>query len=277
MLKISLLVLVISGILAVIRWFNQDIDTMGFAPLAGTSKRHLPFPTGRYIVGSSDLMTKNSSIFMRCFYPVAEGQDHANEKYSSLWPKWLPALEYSDGYLRFKMSRRVPLLPRVFRWLIHDPYVPNVFSGDVVKTDSSLLPVVVFSHGMGAMRTTYSTLLTDLASHGYFVAAVEHKDGSAAATVDSDGTWTNERKLLPEEDEYTVRNGQVNQRVAECEAAYKLLEDLNGGRGQEWASAFAPTESFLSSLVSQLDINNCHIAGHSFGGATAVKALYTSR
>ena len=36
-------------------------------------------------------------------------------------------------------------------------------------------PALVFSHGLGAMRTTYSGITCDLASHGYIVASVEHR------------------------------------------------------------------------------------------------------
>ena len=42
-------------------------------------------------------------------------------------------------------------------------------------TSLSLLPVIVFSHGLAAMRTTYTGICCDLASHGYVVASVEHR------------------------------------------------------------------------------------------------------
>ena len=40
-------------------------------------------------------------------------------------------------------------------------------------------PVVVFSHGLFSHFHHYSGICSDLASHGYVVAAVEHRDGSA--------------------------------------------------------------------------------------------------
>ena len=41
-------------------------------------------------------------------------------------------------------------------------------------------PVVVFSHGLGANRTIYSGICSDIVSHGYVVAAIEHHDRSAS-------------------------------------------------------------------------------------------------
>ena len=38
-----------------------------------------------------------------------------------------------------------------------------------------LLPVIVYSHGLAGMRTINAGVCCDLASHGYVVAAVEHR------------------------------------------------------------------------------------------------------
>ena len=51
-------------------------------------------------------------------------------------------------------------------------------------------PVVVFSHGLSAMRTISSGICYDLASHGYVVAAVEHR------YVDPDTTAVDIKLLL---------------------------------------------------------------------------------
>lgn len=45
------------------------------------------------------------------------------------------------------------------------------------------LPCVVFTHGMAGMSQSYSHYLGSIASHGYLVAAVEHRDGSGPGTV----------------------------------------------------------------------------------------------
>jgi len=51
--------------------------------------------------------------------------------------------------------------------------IPALY-GAPVKT-SALLPVIVFSHGVVGMRTSCSAVCCDLASHGYLVAAIEHR------------------------------------------------------------------------------------------------------
>ena len=51
-----------------------------------------------------------------------------------------------------------------------------------------------------------------------------------------------------------------------------LMERLKRGESEEFHH-FVPSQEFLDSLKSKLDTNQPVISGHSFGGATMVKAL----
>jgi hypothetical protein len=84
-------------------------------------KCHLPIPSGKFAVGGCDVMTNRT--LMRCFYPCSEDPKVIYQKNSS-WFKWFPSLEYADGYLRFKFSRKIPFSDRILTWLTHDPYCP---------------------------------------------------------------------------------------------------------------------------------------------------------
>ena len=83
-------------------------------------------------------------------------------------------------------------------------------------------PVMVFSHGNGGCRSTYSLLCYEMASQGHVVASVEHADGSAACAArlsptDGDDNaieWV-KKKVIPgiEEEDAAIRKGAETQFV----------------------------------------------------------------
>ncbi|ERE89293.1 platelet-activating factor acetylhydrolase-like protein [Cricetulus griseus] len=139
-------------------------------------------------------------------------------------------------------------------------------------------PLVIFSHGLGAFRTIYSAIGIGLASYGFIVATVEHRDGSASATYYFEDqvaakvenrTWLY-LKMLKQEEEEKVRKQQVQQRAKECSQALSAILDIGHG---------SPKENILGSyfdvkqLEGAIDEDKIAVFGHSFGGATVIQAL----
>ncbi|HYG27961.1 MAG TPA: hypothetical protein VD906_13775 [Caulobacteraceae bacterium] len=114
-------------------------------------------------------------------------------------------------------------------------------------------PVVVFSHGWGAIRGASTGLAVELASRGYIVLALDHPYESAVAEL-ADGrvVATTGRSPDPGEDwpGYMLRLLQV--RVADVRF---VVDGVQAGR-------FGPG----------LDAGRIAAIGHSFGGATAAHA-----
>jgi platelet-activating factor acetylhydrolase len=44
-------------------------------------------------------------------------------------------------------------------------------------------PLMIFSHGVGCSRLMYSTFCGEMASRGYIVVAIEHRDGTSPVTT----------------------------------------------------------------------------------------------
>ncbi|KAK5202567.1 hypothetical protein LTR41_011686 [Exophiala xenobiotica] len=132
--------------------------------------------------------------------------------------------------------------------------------------DKPKFPLVIFSHGLGGTRTTYSTLCGELASHGFVVVALEHRDGSGPRTLinhppkgpasrecveergDIEHFKHNQNRpydivdfVFPKDDKFDttpghevdkeLRRAQVDLRLAEIHEAYQDMQEICAGHG----------------------------------------------
>ncbi|XP_055982077.1 platelet-activating factor acetylhydrolase [Sorex fumeus] len=236
-----------------------------------SSQTRIPRGKGPYSVGCTDLMfeyTRESS-FLRLYYP-SEGDDHAEAI-------WIPNKEYFFGLS--KVLRTNWLMGKVLNLLFGSMTIPANWNSPL-KTGEKY-PLIIFSHGLGAFRTLYSAIGIDLASHGFIVASVEHRDESASATYyfqDQSAAKTENKTWMylkiPKQEDSSERNKQVRQRAKECSRALNLILDINHGK---------PVKNVLDlpfdikQLKDSIDKNKIAVMGHSFGGATVLQTLSEDR
>jgi len=261
---------------------------------------HLPLPTGPHAVGFLDIMTAGpieEGVFVRVYYPSIHPLNETINK-SSLWPVWADD-DYLVGFSRFMQAllRKWPSwAPReefqfqteaalvgplmhlgvvqVWKYLhgdVHCPILKNVTISRERKW-----PVIVFSAGLGTSRFAYSRICTDLASHGFVVVAIEHRDGTMALSFTMEGgvkSWVPYRRVeVTEEEECNVRNQQMYFRVEEVKRTLDLVSKLNNG--EKVPSVLNDASDFdLNILANSMDVSKLVMAGHSLGGATTLVAL----
>ncbi|XP_021918198.1 platelet-activating factor acetylhydrolase-like isoform X6 [Zootermopsis nevadensis] len=231
---------------------------------------------GPIVPGCSDLMTEFSrdGCFIRLFYPTS--LSHI-KKHSARWIPWLADDMYFEGFARVLQIWK--FLIKFVVWLLAgNCHIPAVWNADV-KQEGGKLPVVVFSHGLGATRFFYSSVCVELASHGFVVAAVEHRDKSASASyyyksedgyTDVTPTWMKFKVIGLGPGHYAARKKQVTKRVQECRKVIDILEKLNSGI---YIENVLGRDFKLGQFKDRLNLTSLTMMGHSFGGATALLTL----
>uniref|UniRef100_A0A665W2Q0 Platelet-activating factor acetylhydrolase n=1 Tax=Echeneis naucrates TaxID=173247 RepID=A0A665W2Q0_ECHNA len=232
----------------------------------------IPPANGPNHVGCTDFMMDHTAqgSFFRLYYPCQETEK--SEK-----ADWVPCREYFNGLADFMKINRT-LSERIFNYLFGSFKIPAFLDAPFKSREKC--PVVIFSHGLGAFRTLYSAICVELASQGFIVASVEHRDQSASATfyfhekTDSENasktSWMYYRTLRHGESEFPLRNKQVKQRADECIQALDRLTKFNSGIRMQ---NVLQTQFDWAALENSMDLCRVAVMGHSFGGATVIESL----
>jgi len=120
-------------------------------------------------------------------------------------------------------------------------------------------PLVVFSHGLGGCAEMYTGLCASLASHGFVVCAIEHRDGSGCFARSTEGEMIPYKRYDgPKLSNYTketmvdYRAPFLRQRVHETVGSIRHLLTEKAG------------------MFAGLEKSPVHLMGHSFGAATMI-------
>ncbi|MFF2351066.1 alpha/beta hydrolase family protein [Kitasatospora sp. NPDC058115] len=126
--------------------------------------------------------------------------------------------------------------------------------------DGARFPVVLFSPGLGGVRTQNTAWAEELASHGYVVAALDHPYDSAAVVLADGRTITTEVASTGDDDEDDRRAAETARiRAADLGFVLTRLVGLDRGEGDD-------------PLTGRLDTGRAAVTGHSLGGAAALRA-----
>ncbi|KAK9474160.1 platelet-activating factor acetylhydrolase [Dipodascopsis tothii] len=137
--------------------------------------------------------------------------------------------------------------------------MPAVGNAPLLPAPAAPWKTVVFSHGLGGNRNTYSQFCGSLASYGYVVICPEHKDHTSPLTFHHDGRQVDFVRLMDiSEPARDLRTYQLAQRAREIHSILRLLRERPAAAGLPFDPAALDLEPGAVTL-----------AGHSFGAATA--------
>jgi platelet-activating factor acetylhydrolase len=285
-------------------------------PLLSTN---LPPYTGEYDVGTIDIETpvtparrigkvlnkdfdgpafQLDTVLFSLFYPAVKGETTTRDKH--LWvPK--PISLTAEGYARFAHinNRLTNKLFTVGLWsLVGRNVVPAEVDAKLHGTAQSSadykdtaempnddyglpkFPVIIFSHGMASGRTSYTQYCGELASRGFIVAAIEHRDGSGPGSILMRNNTTkslyhfDKEQLEPSPETPELKELQLAMRQAEVEETVNVLKRINDGAGFSIFRDNPRAEgSVLADWSNRFDLDRIVVAGHSYGATLALQAL----
>ena len=236
------------------------------------------------------------TVLFSLYYPAVEQWRFSRANHP--WVENIP--QHAEGYARFAGINNVvtnnvfsfalwslvgsTTVPANVDWPLHGTAKSYVdYEGEQPVDNYGLpqFPVIVFSHGQASSRTSYTQWCGELASRGYIVAAIEHRDGSGPGSAVHHGDGSSEEVFLisqsqldPRPDIPEFKAMQLAMRQAEIEETVRILRLINEGLGSEIHKLNAREEgSDLSEWKQRLNMERIVVAGHSYGATGALQAL----
>ncbi len=231
----------------------------GGAPVTG--QLTLPKPSGPRRIGTVTLHLVDKTrtdpwlpshptreLMVQLWYPAARAAGHP------LAP-WI-----SPGAVtHFEKSMGIPA--RTLRWpTTHARNRAPVLRGRRPR------PVVLYSPGLGSERNKSTSLVEELASHGYIVVTIDHTHDAGRVEFPDGRVATT---ALPVEIDDEVVAKALAVRVADTRFVLDQLTAINTGANPDAAGRPLPR-----GLRGALDLSRTGMFGHSLGGATALAAMH---
>lgn len=219
------------------------------ASIGARAAAPLPVPDGRYAVGTRvfyftdpsrrdpAVASRDREIVVQTWYPAKSSTGPAEPYVTSTT---------LARFLREKGYYEVP--PAEVDWW---SVLPTHSKRNAPVSPRSRFPLLTFSIGSGVGRFSYTSILEEMASHGYIVAAIDHPYGGVTA----------------------LANGQV---ISSADVTSRGDDEQSAGElTGEWARDIRFVIHRLFSepfLAGHVDRRKVGAFGHSLGGAAALEA-----
>ena len=250
----------------------KSIALMSIASLIGglwyVSPIFKPFPepTGQFSVGTTVMEFNDTSrkeiysenpndtrtLVVRFFYPTNAIENL--EKY--------PYLGTKMPYFEQHISSQYHLTHATSKLLLRN-IETHSFTNAPLSTEQQSYPIILFSHGgFGYPSDAYLTILENLASHGYIVAAIDHAYFNgltlfANGKVVTDQKLSNQFNKMNQQEQKTFLTTIVETFKADMKFAIDELEKLNQNQN--------------SIFYHYLNLNQIAAMGHSAGGTASIE------
>lgn len=223
-----------------------------------------PKPTGIYSIGTTQFYftdehrlgaftpkKQERTVRVRLWYPTSTESGEHYQYLGDMMPVFQQA--FADEYK----------IPRWLSRLLWRKVKTHAFVDAPIATEQAIYPVILFSHGLlGSSSEMYVSIIENLASHGYIVAAIDHPylnwftklpDGTIASSIPLGAQF---EKMSPHEQRAFQSKG-----IEIFKADMKLVVDQLTQLNQNAQSIF----------YGHLDLDKIGVMGHSAGGTAAIE------